>query len=58
MQHRGRIPTQALITWHIQLGNIVIPKSVNLKWIVSNVDVVDFDLSGCAPGPQWCRSRR
>ncbi|KAB8161160.1 aldo/keto reductase [Streptomyces sp. 3MP-14] len=37
-------PAQAVLRWHLQLGNIVIPKSVTPERIRQNLDVLDFTL--------------
>ena len=41
----GKTPAQVVLRWHIQLGNIVFPKSMKPERMQENVDVFDFDLS-------------
>jgi 2,5-diketo-D-gluconate reductase A len=41
----GRTPAQIVLRWHLQLGNVAIPKSVTPRRIAENIDVFDFTLS-------------
>jgi diketogulonate reductase-like aldo/keto reductase len=43
-RRKGRTPGQVVLRWHIQLGNVVIPKSVNPDRIRENIDLFDFEL--------------
>lgn len=43
-QKHGRTPAQVVLRWHVQLGNVVIPKSVTPSRIKENIDVFGFEL--------------
>ncbi len=41
---RGRTPAQVVLRWHVQLGNVVIPKTVTPERMRENIDIFDFEL--------------
>jgi 2,5-diketo-D-gluconate reductase A len=41
----GKAPGQVVLRWHIQLGNVVFPKSIKPERLRQNIDVFDFSLS-------------
>jgi 2,5-diketo-D-gluconate reductase A len=42
---QGRTPGQVVLRWHLQLGNVVFPKSVTPERIRENFALFDFELS-------------
>lgn len=40
----GKTPAQVIVRWHIDMGHVVIPKSVQAGRIAENADVFDFAL--------------
>jgi diketogulonate reductase-like aldo/keto reductase len=41
----GRTPAQVVLRWHVQLGNVVIPKSVTPARQLENITLFDFELT-------------
>ncbi len=43
--HHDRTVAQVVLRWHLQLGNVVIPKSVTPARVRENLDLFDFELT-------------
>lgn len=66
----GKSAAQIMLRWHLQRGNIVVPRSSNPSRIAENIDIFDFNLSeadiaainalhsddGRMMSPSWVRS--
>jgi 2,5-diketo-D-gluconate reductase A len=44
-ERHDRTPAQVVLRWHIQLGNVVFPKSTSPDRMRQNIDVFDFTLT-------------
>lgn len=44
-ENYGKTPAQIVLRWHIELGDIVFPKSVTPARISENIDIFDFELT-------------
>lgn len=41
---KERTPAQIVLRWHIQVGNVAIPKTVNPQRMRENIEIFDFEL--------------
>ena len=41
----GKPPAQVVLRWHLQLGNIVFPKSTTRSRVQENFEIFDFELA-------------
>ena len=44
-ERHGKTPAQTILRWHLQIGNVVFPKSVTPERIRENIELFDFELS-------------
>ncbi len=44
-ERRDKTPAQVILRWHLQRGNIVIPRSVTVQRMRENIDLFDFAFS-------------
>jgi 2,5-diketo-D-gluconate reductase A len=44
-ERHGKTAAQAILRWHLQLGNVIFPKSVTPERIRENIELFDFELS-------------
>ncbi|HEX5610284.1 MAG TPA: aldo/keto reductase [Solirubrobacterales bacterium] len=44
-ERRGKTAAQVILRWNLQLGNVVIPKSLTPEQTCANIDFFDFELS-------------
>lgn len=44
-QRLGRTPAQVVLRWHVQLGHMVIPKTVHTERMRENLAIFDFELT-------------
>ena len=44
-QKYGKTPSQIILRWHIQEGNVVFPKTLNPEHMRENLDIFDFELT-------------
>ncbi len=44
-EQHDRTPAQVVLRWHIQLGNVIFPKSVTAERVEENFDIFGFHLS-------------